>query len=133
MPPCLSTWAMFTPLCIKQTRHAKRGASPSHWNLIRPSKGNWAKVPRQTGPTRMTHRFKKHYSREEARDLLPSVRKWLKQLRELRAWLRDCDAEFEKSLSQGSDLGGEKVNNWIKRLCQLQRLAGEFESREIQL
>ena len=81
----------------------------------------------------MTHRFKKHYSREEARDLLPSVRKWLKQLRELRAWLRDCDAEFEKSLSQGSDLGGEKVNNWIKRLCQLQRLAGEFESREIQL
>ena len=81
----------------------------------------------------MTHRFKKHYTREEARDLLPSVRKWIQQLQELRAWLRDRDAETEKTLGEGLDLGGEQVNTWIKRLCQLQRLLREFESREIQL
>jgi len=81
----------------------------------------------------MTHRFKKHYTREEARDLLPSIRKWIQQLRELRTWLRDRDAETEKTLGEGRDLGGEQVNTWIKRLCQLQRLLREFESREIQL
>src|SRR2546425_4051031 len=81
----------------------------------------------------MTHRFKKHYTREEARALLPSVRKWIQQLHDLRDWLRQRDAEIEKALDEGRDLGGEQVNAWIKRLCQLQRLLREFESHEIQL
>ena len=81
----------------------------------------------------MTHRFKKHYTREEARALLPSVRKWLQQLHELRDWLRQRDAEIEKALGEGRDLGGELINTWIKYLSQLQRLLREFQSREIQL
>src|SRR5205809_8087402 len=81
----------------------------------------------------MTHRFKKHYTREEARDLLPSVRKWVQQLQELRARLRDRDAETEKTVGVGLALDGEPVNAWIKRRCQLQRLLREFESRELQL
>ena len=45
----------------------------------------------------MTHRFKKHYTREEARALLPSVRKWLQQLHELRDWLRRYEVEFDEA------------------------------------
>ena len=81
----------------------------------------------------MTHRYKKHYTREEARALLPSLRKWLQQLHELRDWLRQRDTEIEKALGEGRDLGGDLINTWIKYLCQLQRLLREFQSREIQL
>src|SRR5204863_7496570 len=73
------------------------------------------------------------YSREEARALLPSVRKWIGQLQEIRRWLGDADRELEAMVQEGRDVGGEKVNAWVKGLCQLKRIAGEFESREIQL
>jgi hypothetical protein len=81
----------------------------------------------------MNHRFQKHYSLDEARTLLPTLRKWLQQLQEARDWLRQQDSDFEKELSTGVDLGGERVNLWIKHLCQLQRLLREFQSREIQV
>ena len=81
----------------------------------------------------MAHRFKKHYSREEARALLPTLRKWLKQLQQSREWLKERDQELEKPLTEGCDLGGEKVNAWIKHLSQLQRVLKEFDAREIQV
>ena len=81
----------------------------------------------------MQHRFKKHYTREEARDLLPAIRKWLGKLQEIRRWLGDVDNNLEKMVQDGRDVGGEKVNTWIKGLCQLKKIAREFESREIQL
>ena len=81
----------------------------------------------------MAHRFQRHYTREEARGLLPSIREWLGELNEIRAWLRTRDEELSNSLSQGNDLGGEKVNTWVRKLCQLQKVAREFESREIQI
>jgi len=81
----------------------------------------------------MAHRFQRHYTREEARALLPSIRTWLSELNDIRAWLRTRDAELSNSLSQGKDLGGEKVNTWVRKLCQLQTVGREFESREIQI
>jgi len=81
----------------------------------------------------MNHRFQKHYTREEARALLPAVRKWLGQLQESRDWLRQCEADFDKELSAGADLGGERINSWIKQLSQVQTLLREFNSREIQV
>jgi hypothetical protein len=81
----------------------------------------------------MNHRFHKHYTREEARALLPSLRQWLRQLQEARDWLRQCEAEFDKELSAGADLGGERINAWIKQLSHVQRLLREFNSREIQV
>jgi hypothetical protein len=81
----------------------------------------------------MAHRFQRHYTREEARALLPSIRTWLSELSELRAWLGTRDEELSNSLSRGQDLGGEKVNTWVRKLCQLQKVAREFESREIQI
>jgi hypothetical protein len=81
----------------------------------------------------MSQHFKKHYTREEARALLPAIRKWLGQLKEIRDGLREGEPELLKSLGDGRDLGGEKANSWVKRLCQLQLLARQFESREIQI
>jgi hypothetical protein len=81
----------------------------------------------------MAFHFKTHYTREEARSLLPSVRKWLQQLKEIRDWLREAETESETGLREGRDLGGQKVNTWVKRRCQLQQAAREFESREIQI
>src|SRR6267378_3896453 len=133
MPLCLIISAMSMRPCARPTKLAKRGAKLSPSNPIRISRKNLARILPPIGRARMTHRFKKHYTREEARALLPSIRKWLKQLADLRAWLRECDGEMEKSLREGCDLGGERVNTWIKRLCQLQRVAREFESREIQI
>jgi hypothetical protein len=81
----------------------------------------------------MHYRFKKHYTREQARTLLPSIRKWLQQLQKVRGWLATADRELEETVNKGWDVGGDKVNGWVKGLCQLKKIAGEFESREIQL
>jgi len=81
----------------------------------------------------MAHRFKKHYTREQARELLPTIREWLSQLQQSRDWLRDGEQDLHATLEKGVDLGGEKVNAWIKHLTQLQRLLREFEAREIQV
>ena len=74
----------------------------------------------------MRHRFKKHYTRDEARALLPTIRKWLGQLQQIRRWLVDADGELEKLLEEdpfhfrfqqelaktyrlvGGELGGER-------------------------
>jgi uncharacterized protein (DUF2164 family) len=40
----------------------------------------------------MAHRFKKHYTREEAQALLPQIRQWLERLNELRQQLEKVEA-----------------------------------------
>lgn len=64
---------------------------------------------------------------------MPSLRKWLRQLQEARDWLRQCEADFDQELSAGADLGGERINSWIKQLSHVQTLLREFNSREIQV
>ncbi len=79
----------------------------------------------------MPHRFDKHYTREEARELLPQVRQWLAELNRY----RDDVARYEKRLSglaeSGSDIGGETVNNWIRALAGMQATLAEFQHRSI--
>lgn len=43
----------------------------------------------------MEHRFDKHYTRDEARALLPQIRQWLEQLNQLR---KDVE-RYDKRLS----------------------------------
>jgi len=81
----------------------------------------------------MDHRFEKHYTREEARALLPQVRHWLKQLNGLRHDLERHDKRLNSLRSSGQDLGGETVNQWIRGLAELQAVLGEFQKREIQI
>jgi hypothetical protein len=79
----------------------------------------------------MEHRFDKHYTREEARVLLPQIRKWLERLNRLRHDLERFDKRLSGMAEQGSDIGGETVNNWIRALADTQEVLAEFQRRRI--
>ena len=79
----------------------------------------------------MTHRFEKHYTREEARALLPKVRQWLEQLGELRLALEENDQRLAGLMASGQALGGDLVNNSVKVLGKMKELLEEFHEREI--
>jgi len=79
----------------------------------------------------MEHRFGKHYTREEARALLPQIRQWLEQLNRLRDSLHRYEKRLSGLTEQGNDIGGETVNNWIRVLADMQSVLVEFQQREI--
>lgn len=79
----------------------------------------------------MSHQFTKHYTREEARALLPKIREWLAQLEVLRASLRKHDQRVGTMLDAGTDRGGQTVNDWVRTMADIQRVLEEFRSREI--
>jgi hypothetical protein len=81
----------------------------------------------------MEYRYSKHYTREEARDLLPQVRQWLKRLNELRHELERSDKRLTSLMHPGNDLGGDLVNQWIRKLAEMQELLGEFQQRQIMI
>lgn len=77
--------------------------------------------------------FRKHYTREEARALLPRIREWLQQMGQLRQTLLHADERIARRLEQGEDLGGALANDYVKSLCHLRRILQEFQEREIQI
>lgn len=81
----------------------------------------------------MEYRYSKHYTREEARALLPQVRLWLKRLAELRQDLERSDKRLTSLMHPGNDLGGDLVNQWIRTLAEMQGLLAEFQQREIMI
>lgn len=81
----------------------------------------------------MKHKFTRHYTREEARDLLPRVREWLERLFRLRDELRELDRKLSSLLGAGDDIGGPLVNRWLRVLAETKRVLSEFQSREIQI
>lgn len=81
----------------------------------------------------MPLKFKKHYTREEARALLPQIRKWLDRLGELRHQIQEDDKRLAKLLEQGHDIGGEIVTRWVKRVAAVKCTLQEFQNREIQI
>ena len=81
----------------------------------------------------MAYRFTKHYARDEARALMPQLRLWLNELREVRERLARQDERFSQMLGEGCDLGGELVNDWLRQLATLRKLLYRFETLEIQV
>ena len=79
----------------------------------------------------MKYQFRKHYSREEARALLPRLRHWLASLDQLRQELQKYEQRLSALLEQGHDVGGDTVNRWIRTLAEMRELLSEFESRQI--
>ena len=77
--------------------------------------------------------FRKHYTREEARELLPQIREWLKHLLQVRNWIEECDRKVQHLLKAGADVGGDTANNWVRLAAEFQKLAREFRKREIQI
>ncbi|MBG86807.1 MAG: hypothetical protein CMO80_07900 [Verrucomicrobiales bacterium] len=81
----------------------------------------------------MPWKFNKHYSREEARDLLPRVSGWLERLQSLHEQIARYDQQSEFSLRSGDDLGGRRVNDWVIHTSEFKTVLREFEVREIQI
>jgi hypothetical protein len=79
----------------------------------------------------MTHRFRKHYTREEARALLPQLRQWLETLDQLRVKLELNDEQLDALMSKGQDTGGETVNRSVRLLGAMKEVLQEFSVREI--
>jgi hypothetical protein len=79
----------------------------------------------------MGNQFNKHYTREEARSLLPQIRQWLQQLTQLRGQLRKHDQRLDALMASGCDTGGAVVNQWVRTLSDLRDVLVEFQRREI--
>lgn len=81
----------------------------------------------------MAWQFSKHYTRDEARALLPQIRDWLDQLRKFRAIVDEEDQWISEQLSNGYDIGGPQVRRWLHALVDLRDILREFHVREIQI
>ena len=81
----------------------------------------------------MPLRFRKHYTVEEARTLLPHIREWLRGIHQIRHRLKQLDERIGQLVLAGSDAGGDSVHNQVKLLAELQSALHEFERREIQI
>jgi len=76
-------------------------------------------------------RFEKHYTREEARALLPKLREWLDQLEELRVQLEKTDKRLASLMNSGQDAGGSVVNDSVRLKGEIKSVLQNFERREI--
>jgi len=81
----------------------------------------------------MDNFFQKHYTRDEARALLPQIRQWLKRLSGLREQLREHDQRLASLLAGGNDAGGVMANQGVHTLADIKETLGEFQKREIQI
>ena len=80
----------------------------------------------------MAWQYNKHYTRDEARALLPQIRAWLAKLALDRERLNRYEQQFHKQLTT-CDLGGKLVNSWVRLLADVNDLVEEFHSREIEI
>jgi hypothetical protein len=81
----------------------------------------------------MSHQFKKHYTRAEAKALLPLVRLWLKRIVQLCNELQKVETRVTKLMGPGLDIGGPAVNSWLRTQADLKQVMFEFQRREIQI
>lgn len=81
----------------------------------------------------MAHRFKHHYTRDQARALLPRVKEWLESLVELRGKIAKAELSLGESMAMGRDMGGAAVNDPLLARVEMTRIVREFQRREIQL
>ena len=81
----------------------------------------------------MAFQFRKHYTIEEARALLPQLRQWLGELSRSRQKVTQLDQRLGQIVSVGNDAGGNLVNDWIRQLAAIKRVLDQFKSREIQI
>jgi hypothetical protein len=66
------------------------------------------------------YQFQKHFTLDEARALLPELRRIFKDVHRRRDVVQKADAELGKKLKQtGSDVGGDKVSGLLMDMLQL--------------
>lgn len=77
--------------------------------------------------------FSRHYTLQEARALLPQIRRWLARLELLREQLRSAERTIAAITDAGADAGGSTVNQRLRLIAGIRSVVREFEEREIQL
>lgn len=81
----------------------------------------------------MDYQYTKHYSVEEARDLLPSLRNWFEEIDALTDRIRELDEFLAPRTKQGEDLGGRAPNQMIRDMARVHAILGNFHDRQIQI
>lgn len=81
----------------------------------------------------MEFQFKKHYTVDEAREMIPQLRLWLTELRQHREKLQTIDERLGQMLATGADSGGAMVNDSIRQLAGIQKYLAYFRELEIQI
>ena len=81
----------------------------------------------------MDYQHTKHYSVEEARDLLPTLRNWFEEIDSLTDRIREFDEFLAPRTNQGEDLGGTASNQMIRDMVRVHAILGAFHGREIQI
>ena len=81
----------------------------------------------------MAYRFHKHYTRDQARALLPQVKLWLKQIQQLRSEMETHEEKLAALLAAHGDQGGDLANRWVKTMAEIKDVLLQFQDREIQL
>lgn len=78
-------------------------------------------------------KFSRHYTVAEARELLPRLRHWLAELRQLQQVVERGANRNATLFAEGRDLGGERINGQLRDLTRMRELLSEFETLEIQI
>jgi hypothetical protein len=81
----------------------------------------------------MANRFTHHYTRDEARELLPQIKLWLTRIGTLREDLDKMEKKLAAKLEPGVDLGGSSVYQWVRTMAEINEVFYEFHRREIQI
>ena len=81
----------------------------------------------------MAYRFQKHYTRDEARALLPQVRAWLRELAGLRDRVLQLDKRIAHLLAKHCDAGGDTVNELARQFARTKSVLDKFTRRDIQI
>ena len=81
----------------------------------------------------MDYQHTKHYSVEEARDLLPTLRNWFEEIDALSDRIRELDETLASRTKQGEDLGGAAPNQMIQDMALVHTILGNFHDRQIHI
>ncbi len=81
----------------------------------------------------MDFKYTRHYSVDEAQEMIPQLRLWLAELNQHRKQVQHLDERLGQLLHTGADPGGGIVNDWVKHLAGIQKNLAYFRDLEIQL
>lgn len=81
----------------------------------------------------MRHRFSRHFTPDEATALIPSVTRWLHELRLLKQTMDRQAERLAELIDDHGDQGGPRVNEQTRTVLRWLELLEEFARRGVQI
>ena len=75
--------------------------------------------------------YSRHYTLEEAREMIPHIEQWLGEIHALNLQQEECRRWQHAMFEEGHDLGGNQIEAEVRNLSRLLHLLQEFKDREI--